>query len=257
MEYKFSFYDSTYGIHKIVTGLVMNVYEDQIKIKCIDSKKDMVDCNKCHNKNNCVRERNHILPPMPICNCILNPPDMFKYKDPDIYFIPVQNIMDVSYIQNTNNHEMIKPKKGTKVMLLGISATVVKAIILKLEFFDDNAEEAVKYVEIEKDKTYDFVHECHGSILECRGRVVSIEEDCECDNNATISNSIVRENIGFDNNVYLSHNKDRFMKEPPVRKIKIIVDISESFNGDLEVIVLDSIKDCTLVEDDANNTPID
>ncbi len=253
MEYKFNFLDSTYGIHKIITGLVTNVYKDQIKIKCFDLKKDMVDCNKCHNRNNCDKAGSHILPPIPTCNCILNPPDISKYSEPKTYFIPIENIMDVSYIQSTNPDGAIKPKKGTKVMLLGISATVVKAIIIKLEFFDDNSEEAVKYVEIEKDKVYDFVHKCDGSILECRAKVVSIEE-CEC-NNTTISNSIVRENIGFDNSVYrIPHNKDNFMKEPPVRKIKITVDISESFNGNFEVIELDSIIDCTLIEDE-DNTP--
>ena len=250
MEYKFSFYDSTYGIKKVVTGLVDNVYEDQIKIICLSSKKDMVDCNKCHNKN-CDRVKDHILPPMPTCNCILNPPDMSKYNSPKIYFIPLANIIDISH--TINNMANPKPKGGTKVMILGISATVIKAIVIHLEFFDDNFEEAVKLVELEKDKIYDIVYECKDSIYENRVKIVNIEEcDCDIENN---KNSIIRENIGTNNSVYTNccHNKTDFMKEPPIRKIKITVDTSESFDGNLEVIMLDSIRDCTLVEDVLND----
>lgn len=241
MEYKFSFYDGIYGLHKSVTGLVMNVYEDQIKIKCIDSKKDMADCDE---------SKNHILPPMPTCNCVLNPPDMSKYDEPDIYFIPIKNIMDVSYITNA----ITKPKGGTRIMILGISATIIKAIVVKLEFFDDNCEESIKCVDLETDKVYDLIYEYNGSVYENRVKIVGIE-DCACitDN----PNSIVRENIGFDNTVYLDicHNKDDFMRGDPVRQVKITVDTSETFDGNLEVIMLDSIRDCTLVEDIDDDTP--
>lgn len=247
MEYKFSFYDDTYGIKKVVIGLVDKVYEDQIKLICIDSKKDMVDCKHCRNIKCDKANKNHILPPMPICNCVLNPPDTSKYDSPKVYFIPLANLMDVSYVMN-NNPANNKPKGGTKVMILGISATVLKAIVVRLEFFDDNFEEAVKLVELEKDKIYDIAYDCKGTIYESRVKVIAIEE-CEC-TSVEDPNTPVHENVGMNNSVYGGcHNKDDFMKEPPVRKIKITVDTSETFDGNLEVIMLDSIRDCTLVED--------
>lgn len=252
MEYKVSFYDATYGVMKIVTGLVTNVYEDQIKIKCIDSGKDMVDCNKCRNKNTCEKaQKNHNLPPMPICNCILNPSDTSKYNDPVVYFIPLANIIDVAYIQNNVPDEPKKPKKGVKVMILGISATIVKAIVIQLEIFDDNSEEAVKYVELQKGGIYDIAYDLKGTIYESRIKVINIEE-CDNRHHDSCHDNIVRENIGMHNSIYMDsyhhHDKTDFMKEPPVRKVKITVDTSETFDGNLEIIMLDSIRDCTLVQ---------
>lgn len=250
MEYKFSFYDATYGVQKIVTGLVMNVYEDQIKIKCVDTRKDTVDCSKCRNRNTCEKAKeNRNLPPMPTCNCILNPPDTSKYDDPKIYFIPLANLMDVSYIQNAIPAKPPKPKGGIKVVILGISATIVKAIIIQLEFFDDNSEEAVKYVELQKDGIYDIAYEVKNTIYESRVKVVAIEE---CSDRPHNHSGIVRENVGMHNSVYdedCCHDKTDFMKESPVRKVKITVDTSETFDGNLEVIMLDSIRDCTLVQE--------
>lgn len=246
MEYKFSFYDDTYGIKKVVTGLVDKVYNDQVKIVCIDSKKDMVDCKYCRNIKCDKATKNHILPPMPTCNCVLNPPDTSKYDSPKIYFIPLSNLMDVTYILNDKPVDK-KPKGGAKIMILGISATILKAIVVRLEFFDDNFEEAVKLVELEKDKVYDIAYECRGSIYESRAKIVAIEE---CNTPVEDKNTPVHENIGMNNSVYNDcHCKGDFMKEPPVRKIKITVDTSETFDGNLEVIMLDSIRDCVLVEE--------
>lgn len=258
MEYKFSFYDDTYGIKKVVIGLVDKVYEDQIKIICIDSKKDMVDCRNCRNIKCDRASKNHILPPMPICNCVLNPPDTSKYNGPKVYFIPLANLMDVSYVMNDNPANKPKPKGGAKVMILGISATVLKAIVVRLEFFDDNFEEAVKLVELEKDKIYDIAYDCKGTIYESRAKIVAIDE-CEC-TPIEDPNTPVRENVGMNNSVYneaCCHNKDDFMKEPPVRKIKITIDTSETFDGNLEVITLDSIRDCKLVEEESSDSVIE
>ena len=52
MEYHISFYDANYGTRRSLTGLVAAVYEDQIKIKVLDNKKDTVSCSSCKSKNN-------------------------------------------------------------------------------------------------------------------------------------------------------------------------------------------------------------
>ena len=257
MEYQISFYDTSYGIRKILTGLVVDVYEDQIKFKYV-KEKNIVDCKTCDNRNRCNKLNNNSQSsPMPSCNCILNPPDMSKYDDPKIYFIPISNIMDVSYIKGNNPAEPPKHKGGTKVMILGISATVVKAIIIKLEIFDDNCDEAVKYVDMEVGGIYDISYELHNTIYESRVKVVAIRE-CESDHrHHNKHSSIVRENVCMNDNVYYDHHnrhdKADFMKEPPVRKIEITVDTSETFDGNLEVIMLDTIRDCTLIQPPIHN----
>ena len=251
MEYTFTFYDDTYGYRRAVTGLVVDVYEDQIKIKCVKDK-DMVDCNKCHKRKSCGRASDHILAPMPTCNCVLVPPDTSKYDEPTIYFIPLQNIVNVSYIISENNQKPPKKIGGTKVMVLGISATIVRAIVINLDIIEDNLEESVREVTLEAGKVYDFVYEEHGSIYENRGKVVDIQEvptDC-----TTGENSIVRENVGEGDSIYTrchhrTHKKD-FMNQPPIRKILIKIDVSEEYDGEYEIIELSSIRDCTLVEEE-------
>lgn len=93
MEYSFVFYDAERGVKRSVIGMVIDVYSDQIKIKCAKEEKDNAS------------ESQHVLPPMPVCECILNPPDMSKYNDLQIYFIPVANIIDVSYVTSTPQKE--------------------------------------------------------------------------------------------------------------------------------------------------------
>ena len=253
MEYQISFYDAKYGVRKILTGLVMNVYEDQIKLKVVEQK-TVVNCDSCDKKDSCNKQKQNSAP-MPTCNCILNPPDTSKYNDPEIYFIPIANIMDVLYIQGNNPDKKPEEKRkgGTKVMILGISATIVRAIIIRLEIFDDNFDEAVKYVDLEVGGIYDLAYEAHKTIYESRVRVVGIREleDHPVPHHDR-NPHIVRENVGMNNEVYYDdynkHDKTDFMKEPPVRKVEITVDTSETFDGNLEIIMLDQIRDCTLIQ---------
>lgn len=251
MEYNFIFFDATTGDLRSLTGLVTTVYPDQIRIK-YTNKPSAIDCNSC--KNPC-EKKNKISkaePPMPTCNCVLNPPSTEKYDDPKIYFIPLANLVSVSYVKSNDQPE--NDKKGdTYVMLLGISATMVKAIIVRLEFFDDNIDEAVKLVEMAAGGIYDIAYEAKdGTIYESRVKVIKIEEDRDhyiC----KPGKGFVRENVGGDNIIYTScchdkHDKDDYMKEPPVPIVKIIVDTSEDFHGQFDTILLHTIRDCTLVQ---------
>lgn len=250
MEYQFTFYDTHYGTIRSVVGLVTNLYDDQIKIKYIEES-DTVDCKHC-NKNCSLKPKpNSNQPPLPTCNCILNPPDTSKYNGPKTFFIPIQNIMSVSYIKTP-----VKPGPGentekgeTKVMLLGISATMVKAIIIRLEFIDDSIEEAVKYVDLQAGGIYDIAYESRGSIFESRAKVVRIEE-IHGDEHFKPGKGFVREHVANHNAIYNSccHPKEEYMKAPPVSKVRIIVDTSELFTGRYETIMLDAIRNCTMVQ---------
>lgn len=255
-EYNITFYNPIYGTKQSVKGLVQNIWEDKIKIKCLKYKKPIRNEDRMKNNNT--------------CNCIYSENvNIEKYDDYEIYFIPIQNIMDIKYVNNSPNGNTNK-KERVKIMILGISATTLKAIIVRLSFFDDNFDEAVKYVDLKVGNIYDISYECphRQTIYETRAKVVKIEE-CEddtinCCNNK--HNSFVREQVGFDNSVYVdgdqSYNccdKDDFIESKPVRKIKITIDTSETFEGRYEELMLDSIRDCSLVEsfddDDSDEKP--
>lgn len=256
MEYKFRFYDANYGTIRSVTGLVTTVYSDQICIKVLNSSADKVYCAYCNNRDNCSKAQTSKLTselPMPTCNCILNPPDVSKYDDPEKIYILIQNILNVEYVKSDSTcNEDTSKEEEVKVMLLGISATTVKAIIVRLEFFDDSMDEALKYVDLAVGGIYNIAYECYDkTIYETIAKVVSIEEVPE--QVCQTGKGYVRENVGMNNAVYTrssccSTSKDEFMTAPPVKKIKLVVDTSEDFHGRYESIMLDAIRDVELIQ---------
>ena len=261
-EYAVEYYDTETGLYKSVYGLVQNVWGDQIKMR-VNPDSLKVDCCKC--TLNCSMRQNGnkatTSGPMPICKCILNPPDMSKYDDPIDVFIPFANMAKITYITNKN---ALKPdnKEGARVMLLGISATTLKAIIIHLEFFDDNFEKAVKYVDLEAGGIYNIAYadrDSDNTVYEFIGKLHSIEEikDTHCTGNP----GFVRENVGGANNVYVNqccNKKSDFMQAPPVKRVKLTFDTSENFTGRYESYWLDSIRDCTLIKAaDSSTTPDD
>lgn len=253
-EYFFSFYDAVYGTIHNIKALVVDVFEDQIKVKYKPNKEsDTVNCALCNKKKDCNKNKKaQKEKPMPTCNCILNPPDNSIYDDPIVYFIPIANIVDVRYISLDNNDDDKNKREDVHVMLLGISASMVKAIIVRLEFFDDSIDEAVKYIDLEAGNIYDIAYEDRdGTIYESRAKVIKIEEDPHGCEQCKPGKGFVRENVGEGNIIYTSkcHCKDDFMGEPPVPLVKIIVDTSEDFEGRYETILLHTIRDCTLVSE--------
>lgn len=130
-------------------------------------------------------------------------------------------------------------------MMIGIAATVIETVSILLDFFDDASDIAVKQVELKKGGIYDVSYENSGAIFESRVKIIRIEKCHEV--NDVRYNSIVRESVGVHGNVY--PNKFNFMNSLPMQfKIKLIVDTSETFDGNIEIIMLDSLRDCNSVD---------
>jgi hypothetical protein len=241
MEYDFTFYDATYMKLYSITGLVEDVYEDQIKIKYI--------------KNTTTTSSNNtIMDGMSNCNCVLHTPDLSRYEGPSTVFIPIANIVNIKY-KWVNKNTSINDTMEVRVMLLGVSATAIKAIIIRMAFFEDCLEEAVKLVDLKAGNIYDLTYESsNGAIYESRVKVMSIED--AANNMCKPGTGYVREHVGCGNSVYTdcSCSKEEFMSAPPAKKYKIVVDTSETFTGRYETIMLDAIRDCTLVYDESNES---
>lgn len=259
MEYKFTFYDADTGVSRNLTGLVLDVWNDQIKIEYVPGNNDSVNCSICKMRSTCEKAKEMkgniygAESPMPTCNCILNPPSLDKYTHPVCYFIPIQNLMNVVYTKTNGNNMSNDEKWRTRVMLLGISATTIKAIVVRLGFIDDSLEDAIKYIDLQVGGIYNIVYEvkegCTTTTYENKVKIISIDEVIERPIEST--KNFVRESIGMNDSVYTNccwTEKDKFMLGKPARPIKITVDTSEIFDGNYEYIMLDSIRDCTLIE---------
>lgn len=243
VEYKFTYFDDKSGEVCTAIGLVEKVYSDQIKIKQSQIKTNSKDnyerysCHRSDSHKNCVIDSN-------------NP----KYTGPTTLFIPIVNIASVSCICNITDKK--DNKEGLYIMLMGISATVVTAVIVRLAFFDDCRDEAIKYVNLEVGGVYDIAYEGNdGRIYENRAKVMQIEDNRNNFHSRPRRDYVRetrKEHIGFNNAIYIdqTRNKDEFMTGVPVRDIEIIVDTSEFFTGCYESISLSAIRDVTLVEED-------
>lgn len=245
VEYKFTYFDDKTGEVCTSIGLVEKVYSDQIKIKQSQIKTDSKNEDN-YERYSCHRSDSHK-------NCVIDSNNP-KYTGPTTLFIPIVNIASVSCICNTTDKK--DNKEGLYIMLMGISATVVTAVIVRLAFFDDCREEAIKYVNLEVGGVYDIAYEGNdGRIYENRAKVMQIEDNRNNFHSRPRRDYVRetrKEHVGFNNAIYIdqTRNKDEFMTGVPVRDIEIIVDTSEFFTGCYESISLSAIRDVTLVEED-------
>ena len=278
LEYSIKFYDANTGFLHSIICLVEDVYEDQIKVKYLKnnantSTSSNTNCSKCTNTscsananyNTTNATTNTTVAGLSNCSCILNPPDVSKYEGPVTLFIPIMNIVSAAYVvtSNTSDTEEKEDNKdgGLYIMLLGISATTLRAIVIRMAFFEDNMNEAVKFVDLKAEGIYDLTYEAEdGAIYETRVKIMSIEE-IDDGTPCKPGKGYVREHTGFGHGVYSNTeccSKDEFMIQKPVKKVRIIADTSEDFHGRYEAIMLDAIRDCVLVYDtDTDNTQDD
>lgn len=258
MEYSVKFYDISLGKVREITCLVSKIigHDACIEEPCMVVRympnNDKINCNSCN--RNCTNKGK--TGAIPICNCVLNPPDASKYNEPETIYIPLNNILDIKF----NRENISSSCKGeTKVMILGISATMVKAIVIHLDFFDDCMEDAVKYVDLAVNNVYNITHLCSkdNTIYELTGKLVSIEEKTNYEE-CKPGKGFVREHVTFGNNIiHTKSDKNSFMSDPPSKKIELIFDTSKDFSGRYESVMLDSIRDCVLVSEGVDGNPVE
>lgn len=233
LEYDILYYSQISDNFEKATCLVLFVFEDQIKVK-IRKKYSLI-----------TNENKPIIAESAKCNCVLNPNDIHKYDEPIIEYIAIKNISSISYKKN---------KVEVSILLLGISATIVKAVIVRLEFFEDTSTESTKYVELEGGKNYKITHKTEaGETVEGDYAVLAILCEKYTPLRDIDKNCIIRENVRMNNYVYNSApcSKDDFMTSPPVKNVIISVkDLSEKLEDSELVtsnIYLDKVLDCTLL----------
>lgn len=231
LEYAFKYMEPDTGNMVSIKAIAIDFFKDCIKVKCIERLQEQNSVfNNCHMHMG--------------CQCIEN--YTVKNDETDILFIPTANIINIKECLYD------KRNKEVRVLILGISAEIVKAIVINMSIFDDRYEDAVKKITLEAGKIYDISYMENNTIYNCTGKIVHIEED----DNSVINTPPcchVREHVRNCDSYYMGFDdvsKEEFMNANPVNRVKIIMDTSEMFSGDYETIFLDSIRDCTLVDNE-------
>ncbi len=251
-EYNIIFFDGDIGTIRTIIGMIDDIFDNVITVLVNKSEQDQVDCQFCKACECPCRGKEEIIQTID-CKYNQYKHRHAKYTSPDLLQIPIANIIQADYF--ISNDEIKDCSGGFYTMIIGISAEIVKALVVNLSFFSDKQDEAFKYVELRAGNVYDIVFEENGTIFETRAKIQRIiPEDKK---KLTSNDSFIREYVAADDEIY-SHKcpcKDDFMKSLPPESIKIIVDTSQEFNGRCEAISLDKIRDCKLIEDNEIKPP--
>lgn len=198
---------------------------------------------------------------MPNCGCVFNKPSDDKYpvsKTVDVY---VSMITDINYCAECIPQPCI-PKKGVKVVLLGIGAEIVRAVVVNLKLLEDGCgcEDAVRDVNLRTGNVYTiaFYNSKDNAMYEFDGKLVAIKET----QNEPSKDSVVRvsENCGLSNSIYNSKcdcgcMDDYLTSDPLKNDVLLTFDTSTDFSGEYQSIMLSWVRDCTPIKESPEECP--
>ena len=203
----------------------------------------------------------------PVCGC-QNKPNSDKYNLTATVTIPISNITDVNYTGQNPIDPENKPKRGVEVVLLGISAEMVRAVAINLKMIDDHCDEAVKDIFMKVGGIYNiaYMDPTDKTMYEIQGRLLAINET---NNNVSNSNSVVRqcncnEQYGLNNSIYNtgckcecgSTDKDNFITSDIIEnEVLLTMDCSMDFSGHYHTVKLSTIRDCSIVDESGVKDP--
>lgn len=253
-EYTVCFFDEQTGKRITATGLVESINGDN---NCPGNQYIVLRC-KSEKPGKKSKEKT-VVSGMPTCGCFLNSSAADKYQTEIYHTIPIRNIYDISYASDKHPNpsgEGCDKNKEVKVVLLGISADVVKAVIVNLKMLMDGDENSMKDVTLKMGNDYNiaYYNNTEKTIYEFDGKLISIrpinKKPPEC---APVR---ISEHVGMSNSIYNSEcgcgstDRDEFMeKEQNQNDIELKFDTSEFNAGSTETILLSWLRDCTLLFD--------
>ena len=183
-----------------------------------------------------------------ICSCGCGK-DVAGYVSSQNYYIPAKNIISINLVDSEKKPVQPEERCETIMAVLGISSTVVRAVIIRLKIYDDSVKHCVTPVDMEVGKHYHMVYvkdaENHGATYELDGKLIRIEDSteelygdgaCEC--------GFVRpEQVGYAGNTYDPnhfYSLDKF--NPEGERIKLVFDTSKDFCQLTDTVMLKDIR---------------
>lgn len=225
--YKVKYYDASIQSHREITGLVEGISTECIVMTVTKVRDSAGNICLCTNKDK-----------------------LSGYVSSETYYVPVANISSIMEI------DPYKPNnEGSKefVAILGISSTVVHAIIVRLKIFNDDIQHSVTNVDMEVGRSYHVVYAKDNSIFEIDGKLIKIDF-VPPTGNESMDYGYVRQDsvqvVGGNNNIYDAGdyycNLPKY--NPDGDTVRFVFDTSKDFIG---------ITDCVMLKDIRNVTPLD
>ena len=185
-----------------------------------------------------------------LCLCSKRP-NLSGYIGTETYHIPIANIAKIeAYSEKEPKPEPTPTERSeTFVSILGISSTVIHAVIVRLKIFNDDVQHSCTEVDMEVGRTYHvtYVKSGESTVYEITGRLIQIkelpqfgDESPECGYVRPDGNT---EQIGMDGNIYDAryfHSLPKY--NPDGDRIQFVFDTSKDFQQLHDTVMLKDIR---------------
>ena len=226
--YKITYYDSAIQNVRTITGMVSGVNTSTIAVEVVTVLDAAGNICLCTNRDK-----------------------LAGYLSAEYFYVPIQNISKIEAIDpyaTSDTTPTPSERSEEFVSILGISSTVIRAVIVRLKIFQDDVRHTVTPVDMVVGNSYHVTFAKDNSVYELEGRLVRIEElglwgdeTAECgyvrqDN----SNDQV---VGAGNNIYDPNYFYSLPKyNPDGVKIRFVFDTSRDFVQRFDTVMLGDIR---------------
>lgn len=228
--YKVMYYDPSIQTYRTITGLVQG-----ISTECIAMTVTTV-IDKSGN----------------ICLCS-NKDKLAGFVSSESYYVPVANISSILEIDPNKPNTPTERSKQI-VAILGISSTVIHAVIVRLKIFNDDVQHTTTSVDMEVGRSYHIVYTRNNSIFELDGKLVKIDILPPTGRESMDYGYVRQDNsdnqiVGGGNNIYDANYYYNLPKyNPDGNSVRLVFDTSKDFS---------SMGDCVMLGDIRNVIPLD
>ena len=226
--YKITYYDSAIQNVRTITGMVTGVNTSTIAVEVITVLDAAGNICLCTNRDK-----------------------LAGYLSAEYFYVPVQNISKIEAVDPyaTDTTTPTPSERSEEfVSILGISSTVIRAVIVRLKIFQDDIRHTVTPVDMVVGNSYHVTFAKNNSVYELEGRLVRIEE-IGLYGNETTECGYVRQDtsndqvVGAGNNIYDPNYFYTLPKyNPDGVKIRFLFDTSRDFIQRFDTVMLGDIR---------------
>lgn len=223
-SYEIMYYDTCLQSYKTVIGTVHGISTEAIALYAVSVIDETGKLCLCSKKEN-----------------------LSGYIATETYHIPINNIAKIKVYTEPENQKPTE-RSETIVSVLGISSTVIHAVIVRLRIFDDKTCSSTTPVDMVVGRTYHVTwqKETDHIVYELVGRLVQIREVQQFGNESPECGYVRPDNnqvVGMDNNIYdpnYFHSLPKY--NPDGDRIQFVFDTSKDFNRMYDTVMLKEIR---------------
>lgn len=219
--YKITYYDSSIQDYRTITGTVTGVSSETIAVSVTVVTDKAGNICLCNNRDN-----------------------LSGFVSTTMYYVPITNISSILLIDPTKP-DPSNERSEEFVAILGISSTIVRAVIVRLKIFNDDVQKTITPVDLYVGGEYHVVYTKNNSIFEIDGRLIAIEEVPLFGNESPECGYVRQDNqvVGANGNIYdprYFYNLPKY--NPDGDRIKLVFDTSKDFMQLRDTVMLKDIR---------------